>query len=374
MNNGDVITFNSKKAFTYIKPLGSGGTGDTHLFLDETTGIQFAIKKYVPKDSQFTDEDYRRFVDEIIILFNISHPNIVRIYNYYLFPEAKTGYLQMEYVDGVSIDKFEPDGWGKDWNAIFSEVISAFEYLEQHNILHRDIRPANILIDRNENVKIIDFGFGKKLSNTTKNQNSILLNWPATEMPYEVQSKQEYDEQTEIYFVGVLFKHILKDDSVDFRFQHILEKMTKVNPSQRYTSFHEIASDVSVGVLGEINFTDDQKDSYRCLADALSSHITCFIAKYSPITDISVILSKLSELIRCSSLENYIQDNSRLINCFVTGGYKYKSRADIRFQIVADFYELIISLPPSKQKIIFDNIYERLSAIDVQPMDDELPF
>lgn len=250
----------------------------------------------------------------------------------------------------------------------------AFEYLEQHNILHRDIRPANILIDRNENVKIIDFGFGKKLSNTTKNQNSILLNWPATEMPYEVQSKQEYDEQTEIYFVGVLFKHILKDDSADFRFQYILEKMTKVNPSQRYTSFHEIASDVSVGVLGEINFTDDQKDSYRCLADALSSHITCFIAKYSPITDISVILSKLSELIRCSSLENYIQDNSRLINCFVTGGYKYKSRTDIRFQIVADFYELIISLPPSKQKIIFDNIYERLSAIDVQPMDDELPF
>ena len=79
MNNGDVITFNSKKAFTYIKPLGSGGTGDTHLFLDETTRIQFAIKKYVPKDSQFTDEDYRRFVDEIIILFNISHPNIVRI-------------------------------------------------------------------------------------------------------------------------------------------------------------------------------------------------------------------------------------------------------------------------------------------------------
>lgn len=44
MNNGDVIVFNSKKNFTYVKPLGGGGTGDTHLFLDETTGIQFAIK------------------------------------------------------------------------------------------------------------------------------------------------------------------------------------------------------------------------------------------------------------------------------------------------------------------------------------------
>ena len=62
----------------------------------------------------------------------------------------------MEYVDGVSIDKFEPDGWGKDWNDIFSETIAAFEYLEQHGILHRDIRPANILIDRDENVKIMD--------------------------------------------------------------------------------------------------------------------------------------------------------------------------------------------------------------------------
>ena len=113
MNNGDIITFNTKKNLTYIKPLGAGGTGDTHLFLDETTGIQFAIKKYVPKDYRHVDEYYNRFDDEIVILFNISHPNIVRIYNYYLFPEVKTGYLQMEYVDGTTIDKFEPTPWGK---------------------------------------------------------------------------------------------------------------------------------------------------------------------------------------------------------------------------------------------------------------------
>lgn len=46
MNSGDVITFNAKKNFTYIKPLGNGGTGDTHLFKDETTDMLFAIKKY----------------------------------------------------------------------------------------------------------------------------------------------------------------------------------------------------------------------------------------------------------------------------------------------------------------------------------------
>ena len=47
MNTGDVITFDAKKNFTFVKTLGTGGTGDTHLFKDETTDILFAFKKYV---------------------------------------------------------------------------------------------------------------------------------------------------------------------------------------------------------------------------------------------------------------------------------------------------------------------------------------
>lgn len=169
MNNGDIIAFDAKKSFTYIKPLGDGGTGDTHLFKDETTDMLFAIKKYVPKDTRFIDEYYKRFVDEIKILFNISHLNIVRIYNYYLYPTAKTGFLQMEYVDGNRIDEFVPFPFStKSWNDVFGEIVSAFEYLEQHSILHRDIRATNILIDKNDNVKIIDFGFGKQLKGRKK--------------------------------------------------------------------------------------------------------------------------------------------------------------------------------------------------------------
>ena len=100
MNSGEIITFDVKKNFTFVKLLGSGGTGDTRLFRDETTDILFAIKKYKPIKECLTNDYYDRFVDEIKILFNISHPNIVRVYNYYLYPKAKAGYLQMEYVDG----------------------------------------------------------------------------------------------------------------------------------------------------------------------------------------------------------------------------------------------------------------------------------
>lgn len=375
MRIGEVVNFDAKKNFTYIKPLGKGGTGDTYLFKDETTNILFAIKKYVPKNEQFIDDLYDRFVDEIKILFNISHPNIVRIYNYYLYPSAKTGYLQMEYVDGKSIDEFAPEPWdGKDWNDIFREVISAFEYLEQNHILHRDIRPANIMIDKNNSVKIIDFGFGKQLDGAKAEANSILLNWPATEMPDEVQLNQEYDERTEIYFVGTLFRHLLRDDTSDFRFSHIIEKMTKINPAQRYNSFTTIMNDIAAGVLSEIDFSEHEKSVYRCFAQALTVHINHYKEKYSPVNNVPQTLSKLAELIRNSSLEECIQNNSQLIGCFINGGYSYNARKEINVQTVIDFYRLVTSLSPTKQKILFDNIYNRLSTIPVQIDDEELPF
>ena len=375
MNNGEIITFDTKKNFTYVKPLGDGGTGDTYLFKDETTNMLFAIKKYVPKDPRYIDEHYARFVDEIKILFNISHPNIVRIYNYYLYPSAKTGFLQMEYVNGKTIDEFQPFPWDdKSWNEVFGDVISAFEYLEKNHILHRDIRPANILIDKDNNVKIIDFGFGKQLEETSTSDNSILLLWPATQMPNEVVLNHEYNEQTEIYFVGTLFRHLLQNDLESFKFKHILEKMTKIDPAERYTSFVEISNDISTGVIGEIGFSDEEKEIYRAFSSQLADHINHYIEKYTPINDIKTSLSKLAEIIRNSSLEDCIQDNSKLIGCFISGGYSYSTRKNIAVQTVIDFYKFVSGLSASKRKIVFDNIYNKLSTISVHVKDDELPF
>lgn len=374
MNAGDVITFDAKKNFTFVKTLGAGGTGDTHLFKDETSNMLFAIKKYVPKDKRFVEEYYSRFVEEIKILLNIYHPNIVRIYNYYLYPQLNTGYLQMEYIDGICINEYKPTPLNKSWENIFCEIIRAFEYLEKHSILHRDIRPANIMIDKHNNVKIIDFGFGKQLNGTTNDENSILLNWPATELPDEVQLNKEYDERTEIFFVGTLFRHILGEDITAFRYSHIIEKMIKINPEQRYNSFSSIISDISSGVLSKIDFSKSQKSSYLAFAEELSSHIHYFSRKFSPRNDITKIISELAEIIRKSSLEECIQDNSELIECFVSGGFAYSPRKDIPVQALINFYSLINSLDVGKRKILFDNIIARLAAIEVKSEDDDLPF
>lgn len=217
IEEGKILKFEAMKSFKYIKELGSGGTGNTHLFKDETTDMFFAIKKYepAPQNIEFKEELYNRFVDEIKILFKISHPNIVRIYDYYLYPISKVGYLQMEYIPGMPINQYEPTIFDRSWEEIFIETINTFKYLEENNVLHRDIRPENLLIDENQKLKLIDFGFGKISKNSNdkenNNKNSVLLNWPVTEMPEEIKRDSEYNNKTEIYFVGKLYEHIIKD-------------------------------------------------------------------------------------------------------------------------------------------------------------------
>lgn len=371
MDIGDIIEFDVKKNFAYIRPLGSGGTGDTHLFRDDITNMLFAIKKYVPKDKDFVDDHFRRFVDEIKILFRLSHPNIVRVYNYYLYPNSKTGYLQMEYVDGTPIDEFVPSVWNKTWNEVFTAAISAFEYLEKNGILHRDVRPANILIDMEGNVKVIDFGFGKQLDSAKQEKNSILLNWPVTELPNEVRLDHDYDHKTEMYFVGVLFRQLIDRRHEDFRFEHVLDKMTKHDPTERYSSFGEVSRALSEGVLSAIEFSLAEKEVYRTFADSLVGHLSHYKDKFSPITNIDETIKKLESLIRSNALEEYIQDNSRLISCFVSGSYTYNSRKDIEFRTVLGFFNLLRALPQARQKIVFDNIYARLALIEIV---EDLPF
>lgn len=373
LRKGTVIEFNRKKEFKYVRPLGKGGTGDTHLFMDETTDILFAVKKYDPSDRDRIEEYFKRFVDEIKILFKIAHPNIVRIYNYYLYPELKLGYLQMEYVEGIEIDNYQPDPWNKQWDEIFIDVISAFEYLEKNQILHRDIRPANLLIDENGNIKIIDFGFGKNIESGKPDSNSIILNWPVTEMPEEVNQSGKYNHQTEVYFVGMLFKKLLDENFKDFKFLNVLEKMIIINPENRIKSFEEVSNMISTDILNEIDFTSNEKTIYQKFANELVNHISEFRSGVKFNSNIEDITQGLGKLIIENALEENIQANNKLIQCFVEGGYTFIKTTDIELNSVKEFYELLIKQNQRKQKIIIDNIHNRFLGIP-QDQEDDLPF
>lgn len=367
--------FDITKNMKQIRKLGQGGTGSTYLYLDESVDMFFAIKKYTPLNEDNREDYYERFINEIKILFKISHDNIVRIYSYYLYPNIKTGYIQMEYIDGDTIEKVKPEKYGKTWNDYFIDVINAFSYLYNQGIIHRDIRPSNFMIDKSSgDIKIIDFGFGKKIKENN-DYNSIRLNWPVTIDPEEVVTKKDYTYATEIYYIGELFKNLVKNDST-FLYNEIIKKMIEYSPSNRYNNYEEIKQDISNNLFTQISFSEEDKEIYRNFADNLYNAIVKFNSEPKFNTDYSDIRANLEKIVRVSSLETYVQNNNDIISVFVNGSYRYKRGSIVESSHLVDFYKLLVYSNDSRRSIIIDSICARLRSIDVdiKEDDDDLPF
>lgn len=371
---GEILKFIRTKEYIYLRNIGQGGTGKTILVKDPITDINFICKKYYPQNVSKKVEYFKRFIEEIKIMYLLSHPNIVRIYNYYLYPESNTGYILMEYVEGSKIDNYLIFENNNVYEDIFFQLIEGFKYLEENNILHRDIRNENILISNNGIVKIIDFGFGKKNECKSKENASIILNWPVTELPDEIYNSI-YNHQTEVYFVGKLFNGILESGFIDdFKYQHIIDKMIVSNPNKRVKSFSEVIQLMSEDIFEELDFEEAEKEIYLTFSDCLISHVTHISNKLVSITEPNKIIGSLENLIKGCLLEHTLQNNDDLISCFMENGYRYSPKKDIDVKVIREFYNFFKNCSILKQKIILSNIISRLKGIKVVKDDDELPF
>ena len=375
LTKGSIVSFNVSKELIFVKALGSGGTGDTNLFFDETTSSYFAIKKYVPKGSNDTDDNFKRFIEEIKILYRIVHPNVVRIFNYYLYPLNSTGYIQMEYIEGRTLDQFsKTEKFG--WNEIFIQTIDAFAYLEKINILHRDIRPANFMVTDDNVLKVIDFGFGKEVDANRGKQNSVVLNWSASEEPEELVLEGEYNFKTEIYYLGHMFKKLINQDD-SFSYTTILAKMCEIKTLSRYQSFNDILNDISSSLFNEIKFSANDKKTYKDFADYLMEAISVFRSYPSYENDSKVILERLGNVIKMNALEDTIKGVSNIIKCFLNKNdkFRYYPSTKISTLVIQDFYKLLIKSDLQKKKLIISNIQNRLDTVEVKISDDDdLPF
>ena len=376
MEAGQVIRFSKPKCFEFVKELKSGGTGKTLLMRDTTIDKLFVCKKYDPEQKEYEDEFYNRFVEEIKIMYSVYHNNIVRIYDYFLYPECKTGYIIMEYIKGENIEEYFQTADEEDINSVFVQIINAFLYLEKHNILHRDIRSANIMIDEKGDIKVIDFGFGKRLNKEQEdNKASVLLNWPASRVPQEIYGEQ-YDVQTEVFYVGYLFKSIIEKYSIKcFKYGILLEKMIQVNPANRIKSFEEIQDCIAEQTFEQINFTNDEKEIYQSFAIALCGLLSQIKGRLNVERDSSIIIEKLRVTLRDNSLEQYIMNVETLISIFVKSNYKYYNKK-IEVNKVKRFYEFFLKQTDAVKEIVLNNLYGRMGNIVVidKMYDEGLPF
>ena len=95
---GSVVRFLRRRDYVFVKLLGQGASGQTVLLRDEIIGSDFVCKKYVPFSESHRQKLFKNFLREIKLLHEVHHQNVVRVFNYYVYPEQLTGYILMEYV------------------------------------------------------------------------------------------------------------------------------------------------------------------------------------------------------------------------------------------------------------------------------------
>jgi serine/threonine-protein kinase len=367
-----IIEFLRSKDYVFIKNIGQGGTGKTILIKDEEINELFICKKYSPIYEEDKTKYFNYFINEIKILFKLNHRNIVRVFSYYLYPDQLTGYILMEYVEGgniVDYIKINPDRL----NDVFVQVIEGFGNLEQNSILHRDIRPENIIINDSGIVKIIDFGFGKRMDSLVDADKSVTLNWRYS-VPLEFERKI-YDYKTEVYFIGKLFEEILMNQGVEnFKYLSILSEMIKPEYTNRISSFFEVSRRILGNTSEEVEFLDSEKKFYRYFAGAITNLMSKIDYNAEYISDINNILMQLEQIYRNSMLEEYIQNPSSLIKCFVNGQYSFFPNNLVSVSCVSDFIKLLKSTPDDKRKIIINNLWNRLDSIPRRDFAEDLPF
>ena len=180
MSNSSFLPIGTMLSCQYkiLRQIGAGGFGKTYLVEDQL-GVKKVVKELfissmctrdaatrsvtvsVGENREIFQQQLEKFREEARRIFSLSHPNIVKVSA--LFNENNTAYYVMDYIEGESLAQksrrtplTEPQIM-----RYLNQLLSAFEYIHSHGVTHLDLKPGNIMIDRNDKVVLIDFGASK---------------------------------------------------------------------------------------------------------------------------------------------------------------------------------------------------------------------
>ncbi|MDQ0577382.1 Stk1 family PASTA domain-containing Ser/Thr kinase [Agromyces albus] len=269
--------------------IGRGGMSDVHVGSDTRLGRQVAIKLLKPQLA--TDPAFRmRFRQEAQSAARMAHPTIVRVFDAgeetvvdAAGQEVQLPFIVMEFVEGRLLKEIIHDGPLEAAAAVrvIDGVLTALEYSHRAGVVHRDIKPGNIMITTTGQVKVMDFGIARAVSDgsTTVAQTTAILGTASYFSPEQAKG-EVVDARTDLYSTGVVLFEMLTgrppfrgDTPVAVAYQHVSERPVKpsvINPkvspaldavvlhalskdrAQRYQSAAEFRADVDVAASGRV--------------------------------------------------------------------------------------------------------------------------
>lgn len=279
--------------------IGSGGMGRVLLAADEGLGRKVAIKILSPR---YSDNALllSRFMQEARAMARLNHTNIARIYN--LGPSEEIPHFVMEYIEGAPLME-ATKVLSLDQNIeLMLKVVWAVEFLHQHQVIHRDLKPGNVLVGPDHEPKILDFGLAHQVeeSGTRLTRAGEVMGTPDYFSPEQARGEASLDARSDIFSLGAILYQLLTgflpfraekfedqirliceqdpilprriDPAIPGELQNICLKALEKSPANRYSSAQEMARDLERFLAGEAVLANPTSYS-RMMAGKIEQHL-----------------------------------------------------------------------------------------------------
>jgi serine/threonine protein kinase/tetratricopeptide (TPR) repeat protein len=194
--------------YEIIRLLGQGGMGAVYQAHDRELERQVALK-VIRGEMASNPEILKRFKQELILARQITHKNVIRIFD--LGQADGIKFITMEYIEGEDLQsvlrhkkKLEP----AEAAAIMAQVCRALEAAHAEGVIHRDLKPQNIMLDKNGRVHVMDFGIARSMLSSGMTQTGALIGTPDYMSPEQAKGLP-LDARSDLFTVGIIFFEIL---------------------------------------------------------------------------------------------------------------------------------------------------------------------
>ncbi len=199
--------------YRLLDRIGTGGMSSVFLAEHPLMKRKVAIK-VLPRSSHEKDSRVRRFLKEAELVSSLDHPNVVKAYHF--DAEHDRYYLVMEYIEGTNLQQKVDREGPLDFSLAadyMRQACAGLAYAHSAGLIHRDVKPANLLVDREGVIKVLDLGLARSMApnatSYTQDRTSKVLGTADYVAPEQVKDSHDVDARTDIYSLGCTLYFLL---------------------------------------------------------------------------------------------------------------------------------------------------------------------